>query len=92
MFLYIRQNAFCKLHNTETTVLFLFDYLYNSLDIGKPIYLILIDLSSEFNTLIHSILLEILRNITIQDKTMEWFSNCIKDRNYSQNIINNYYT
>ena len=90
MLLDIRQNAFRKLHSTETTVLSLFDDLYNSLDTGQPIQLILLDLSSAFDTLRHDILLERLRNIGIQDITMEWFSNFIKDRNYSIKIRNNY--
>ena len=90
MLLDIRQNAFRKLHSTETTVLSLFDDLYNSLDTGQPIQLILLDLSSAFDTLRHDILLERLRNIGIQDVTMEWFSNFIKDRNYSIKIRNNY--
>ena len=92
MVLDIRQNVFRKLHSTETTVLSLFDELYNSLDIGQPIQLILFDLSSTFDTLRHDKLLERLRNIRIQDKTMEWFSNFIKDRNYSIQIRNNYST
>ena len=41
-------------------------------------------------TLRHDILFERLRNIGIQDITMEWFSNFIKDRNYSIKIRNNY--
>ena len=90
MLLDIRQNAFRKLHSTETTVLSIFDDLYNSLDTGQPIQLILLDLSSAFDTLRHDILLERLRNIGIQDVTMEWFSNFIKDRNYSFKIRNNY--
>ena len=90
MLLDIRQNAFSKLHSTETTVLSLFDDLYNSLDTGQPIQLILLDLSSEFDTLRNAILLERLRNIEIQYVTMEWFSNFIKDRNYPFKIRNNY--
>ena len=53
----IRQNAFRKLHSTETIVFYLFDDLYNSLDTGKPIHLILLELSSAFVTLRHDILL-----------------------------------
>ena len=52
----------------------------------------LLDLSSAFDTLRHDILLERLRNIGIQDKTMECFSNFIKDRYYSIKIRNNYST
>ena len=74
----IRQNTFRILHGTETTVLSLFDDLYNSLDTGQPIQLILLDLSSAFDNLRHDILLERLRNIGIQDKTIEWFSNFIR--------------
>ena len=62
------------------------------MDTEQPIQLILLDLSSAFDTLRHDILLERLRNIGIQDKTMEWFSNFIKDRNYSIKIRNNYST
>ena len=90
MLLDIRQHAFCKLHSTETTVLSLFDDLYNLLDTGQPIQLILLDLSSAFDTLRHDILIERLRNIGIQYITMEWFSYFIKDRNYSIKIRNNY--
>ena len=51
MLLDIRQNAIRKFHSTKTTVLSLFDDLYNSLDTGQPIQLILLDLSSEFEPL-----------------------------------------
>ena len=71
MLLDIRQNAFRKLYSTETTVLCLSDDLYNSLETGQPMQLILLDLSSAFDTLRHDRLLEILRDIGIQDKTME---------------------
>ena len=81
-----------KLHSTETTVLSLFDDIYNSLDTGQPIQIILLDLSYVFDTLRHDILLERLRNIGIQDKAMELFSKFIKDRNYYIQIINNYTT
>ena len=66
MLLDIRQNAFRKLHSTETTVLSLFDDLYNSLDNGQPIQLILLDLSPALDTLKHDILFERLRNIGIR--------------------------
>ena len=92
MLLDIRQNAFGKLHSTQTTVLSLFDDLYKSLDNGKPIQLIIINLSSAFDIIRHDILLEIRRNIGIKDKTMERFSNFIKYRNYSIQIRNNYST
>ena len=46
MLLDIRQNAFRKLHSTETTVLSLFDDLYNYLDNGQPIQQILIPLQT----------------------------------------------
>ena len=68
MLLDIRQNAFRKLHSTETTVLSLYDDLYNSLDIGQTIQLILLDLFSAFDILRHDILLE--RSIGIQVKTI----------------------
>ena len=90
MLLDIRKNAFRKLHSTETNVPSLFYELYNSLDNGQPIELILLDLTSAFYTLIHDILLERLRNIGIQYKTMEWFSNVIKDTHYSIKIRDNY--
>ena len=90
MLLDTRQNAFRKLHSTETTVISLFEDLLNSLDNGKHIELRLIDLSFAFDTLRQDILLEILRNIGITDKTMEWFSNLIKDNNYSIKLRKRY--
>ena len=89
-FFLVQENIVTQFRSTETTILSLFDELCNSLDTGKPIQLILLNLSFAFNTPRHDILLE--RNIGIQDKTMEWFSNCIIDRNYSIKIRNNYST
>ena len=83
MLLDIRRITFRKLHSTETTVLSLFEDLYNSLDNEQPIQLKLLDLYFAFDTLIH---VRKTKKHWNKYKTMEWFSNFIKYRNYSIKI------
>ena len=81
-----RQNGFRKLHNTETTLLSLFDDIYSSLDDNNPIRITLLDLSSAFDTLDHTILLTRLYQIGIKDTVFKWFESYINERTFSIKI------
>ena len=45
-----RENGFLQVNSTETTLLSFYDDIYSSLDHDKPQQLILLDLSSAFDT------------------------------------------
>ena len=58
-----RQNGFQQGHITENTLLSLFDDLYTSLANDKSQQLILLDLSSAFDTLEFNTIIDRLQNI-----------------------------
>ena len=58
-----RQNGFRQGHSTETTLLSLFDDLHTSLANNKAQQLILLNLSSAFDTLEFNIIIDRLQNI-----------------------------
>ena len=62
-----RQNGFRQEHSSETTLLSLFDDLYTSLVNNKSQQLILLDLSSTFDTLKLKTIIDRLQNIDLKD-------------------------
>ena len=81
-----QQCAFRKLHSTETTILSLLDDLLKSLDNDFPTQLMLLDLSSAFDTINLDLLIYRLKLIGLEDTVLLWFSNYITNRTYSTKI------
>lgn len=55
--LYELQSGFRRMHSTETTILYLTDYIKKELDKGKLSGMVLLDLQKAFDTVDHNILL-----------------------------------
>ena len=75
------QSAYCQRHSTETALLNVKDYLLMAMDKGQVTLLVLLDLSSAFDTVEHEILLERLRStIGLRGKVLSWFESYLKGR------------
>ena len=83
-----RQNGFRQGHSTETTLLSLFDDLYTSLVNNKSQQLILLNLSSAFDTLEFNTIINRLQNIGLKDIPLLWFKNFLFNRRFTIKISN----
>ena len=86
------QSGFKSKHSTETALLFITNELRISADNNNISILVTLDLSSAFDTLDHSILLEILNSfLGISDLALDWFRSYLSNR--SQKVLfNNKYS
>ena len=69
-------------HSIETTLLSLFDNIYWSLDVDRSIQLILLDLSSAFDTIKHAVLINQLQSVCISNIPLKWCMNYLTNRTY----------
>ena len=68
------QSAYKAHHGTETALLKITDDILLSLDRGDNVFLLLLDLSAAFDTVIHSLLLSRLENsFGIMGTVLQWF-------------------
>ncbi len=75
------QSAYRKHHSTETALLRVQNDITRALDNRKDVVLVLLDLSSAFDTVDHQILLHRLRDrFGIGGTALEWFSSYLSDR------------
>ena len=74
-----RQSAYVKCHSPETLLLSILDYFLNKLDNISNIQLILLDLSAEFDTIDHSILIKRLADIGIVCIPLAWVKSYFGD-------------
>jgi len=75
------QSAYRALHSTETALLHTLDAIYRSSDQGRPTVLISIDLSSAFDMVDHSVLLNRLYNsFGISGTAFSWICSYIRGR------------
>ena len=77
-----RQKGFRQGYRTETNLLAIFDDLHTSLANNKSQQLILLELSSEFDTLEFNTIIDRLQNIGLKDIPLLWFKNFLFDTNY----------
>ena len=77
---YESQYGFRKCHSTELAAIELVDRLSNYLDAGKVPVSVFLDLSKEFDTLNHTILIEKLRYYGLNDTSLNWFHSYLLDR------------
>ena len=80
------QSAYRPNHSTETALVKIFNYISLALGTGKKVVLCLLDLSAAFDTLKHSVLIDRLREIGLQDKALEWFQLYLSDRRMTVKI------
>jgi len=81
------QSAYRQHNSTETALLKVKNDLLMAMDKGQVTLLVLLDLSSAFDTVEHEILLERLRStIGLRRKVLSWFESYLKDRSQQVSI------
>ena len=83
-------SGFRKFHSTETTLISLTDYIIWTLDHNKNIQLLLLDLSSAFNTIKHDLLIYRFKMTGLSDNVLLWFISYLQNRYFSIKINNEY--
>ena len=84
------QSAFRKGHSTETSFLRITDTILSTLNSNTYCQLILLDLSSAFDTLDHNILISRLTLMGISGLALKWFTSYLINRNISIMIDKSY--
>ena len=75
------QSAYRKFHSTETALLAVHNDILSAMDKGKVTALIMLDLSSAFDTVDHSILIQRLEKwFGITGSALEWFKSYLSSR------------
>ena len=82
------QSAYRQYHSTETALLKVHNDICLSLDSGKSVILVLLDLSAAFDTIDHTILLNRLSDLGITAVVHKWFESYLTDRHQSVTIEN----
>ena len=80
------QSAYRKSFSTETALTHITDLIQNSLDSSHCVQLLLIDLSSSFDMLNHSILINRIIELGIEGSPLKWLMSFITDRTSSVKI------
>ena len=81
------QSAYRQHHSTETALLKVKNDLLMAMDKGQVTLLVLLDLSSAFDTVDHEILLDRLRStIGLRGKVLSWFESYLKGRSQQVSI------
>ena len=77
----IMQSAYRKKHSTETAILKIVNDILNNMDKGKMSAIILLDLSSAFDTIHHGLLLTRLKErFNIDGSALKWIESYLTDR------------
>ena len=82
----LHQSAFKKYHSTETAISCVISDLLTTLDDNQYIHMVLLDLSSAFDTINHDILLHCLYALGISDDPLLWFKSYLSNRASSVQI------
>ena len=83
----VMQSAYRPYHSTETALLKIHNDVMIALDEGNEIILLLLDLSSAFDTVDHTVLLKRLEcSFGISGKVLSWFSSYLDHRQQSVTI------
>lgn len=78
------QSGFRRAHSTETALLRVSSDILMSNDAGKCSVLLMLDLTSAFDTVDHHILLERLKHwVGASGTALEWFSSYLHNRSFS---------
>ena len=77
------QSAFLNGHSIETALLHITDIILSTLNSNTCCQLILLDLSSAFDTLDHNILISRLTLMGISSLALKWFTSYLTYRNIS---------
>ena len=75
------QSSYTKFHSTETALIRVQNDLLTSIDGGKCVLLVLLDLSAAFDTIDHNILLSRLASrFGVKGTALNWFKSYLSDR------------
>ena len=88
--LYPKQSWFRKFHSTETTLISLTGDILWTLEHNKNKQLLLLNLSSAFDTIEHNLLIDRLQIIRLSDTVLLWFISYLKNRYFSIKFNNEY--
>ena len=76
------QSAYREFHSTETALCGIASDLLEYMDDGKCAILILLDLSTAFDTVDHEILIDDLMYIGVEGVALKWFKSYLENRSY----------
>ena len=76
------QSAYCEFHSTETAMCSIVSDLLEYMDNGKCAILILLDLSTAFDTVDHKLLIDDLMYIGVEGVALNWFKSYLENRSY----------
>ena len=76
------QSAYKPGHSVETLLVNLTDIVFRELDSGNITALIMLDMSSAFDTVDHAILIQRLRYLGIKGTVLDWFISYLCDRSH----------
>jgi hypothetical protein len=86
----LAQSGFRRLHSTETAVLKVYNEIIMALDSGFITALLLLDFSSAFDCVDHSILLQVLESqFGIMASALLWIANFLTNRSHSVRLGSN---
>ena len=77
------QSGYRKFYSTETALLYVTDNLLHNIDNNTPTQVILLDLSSAFDTIDHNILLNRLKLLNINNDALNLLKDYITNRTYN---------
>ena len=85
------QSGYRRFHSCETLNIKLFNDILKSIDEGSTVALLLLDMSAAFDTVDHTLLLEVLnKNYGIDNTVLKWFKDYLHNRSCSVNILDSF--
>jgi len=83
------QSAYRRNHSTETALLCTLDHVFNSSDLGKSTVLVSLDLSSAFDTIDHTILINRLNtSFGVSGLALNWITSYLSNRSQFVKVDN----
>ena len=81
------QSAYRQYHSTETTLLNMCDNILKNMEDGKCTLIVSLDLSATFDTVNHTILLDVLNNYyEIAEHALSWISSYLSSRRFQVQV------